>query len=286
MIGSCVLKDKPIFDSRSSIAGTDVFLYLHFKFSYSYCTFVVMNKSKAVTKFFKFNELIIFEDDNLIVINKPPLISSLDDREGGDLNIIRLAKRYHEDAQICHRLDRETSGVMLIAKNPETYRLVSMEFEHRRVDKKYHALIEGVHHFDNLMVDLPILNQGNKNVNIDRANGKTAITYFTSIRYFNHFTLVECNPITGRMHQIRIHLATQRASIVGDELYKGKPVFLSQLKRGYTLSKGREEMPIMKRFALHAKMVKITINGTLFEFDAPYPKDFGTLLKQLEKFDS
>ena len=245
-----------------------------------------MDNLKQPFKYIKFADLIIFEDDNLIVINKPPLVSSLDDREGGDMNIIRLAKKYYEDAQICHRLDRETSGVMLIAKNPETYRLVSMQFEHRKVDKKYHALIENVHHFEDLKVDLPILNQGNKNVSIDRVNGKLAITYFKSVRFFNHFTLVECKPVTGRMHQIRIHLATQRASIVGDEMYKGKPVFLSQLKRGYSLSKGKEELPIMKRFALHAKSLKIMIDGKEFEFDAPYPKDFATLIKQLEKFDS
>ena len=238
------------------------------------------------TKFLKFSEIIIFEDDDLIVINKPPLISSLDDREGAAANILRLAKRYHEDAQICHRLDRETSGVMLIAKNPETYRLVSIEFERRRVDKKYHAVIEGVHFFDDLMVDLPILNQGNKNVNIDREHGKNAITYFKSIRHFRKFTLVECRPITGRMHQIRIHLATQRASIVGDELYKGSPVFLSQLKKKYSLGKDQEEQPIMQRFALHARSVTFTLNEKTFEFEAPYPKDFATLLKHLEKFDS
>lgn len=273
-------------ETLNCFKGLCISLPTFFNSTFLYRTFVAMNNSKPVVKFIKFNELIIFEDDNLIVINKPPLVSSLDDREGGGMNIIRLAKKYHEDAQICHRLDRETSGVMLIAKNPETYRLVSMEFEHRRVDKKYHALIEGVHRFDDLMVDLPILNQGNKNVSIDRANGKTAITYFKSIRHFNHFTLVECKPITGRMHQIRIHLATQKASIVGDEMYKGKPVFLSQLKRGYTIGKGKEEMPIMKRFALHAKSVKLSLGDHTYEFDAPYPKDFATLLKQLEKFDS
>lgn len=246
-----------------------------------------MDTVKSTSKFLKFSDLIIFEDSDLIVINKPPLISSLDDREGGDQNqnIHRMAKAYHEDAQICHRLDRETSGVMLIAKNPEMYRLVSMEFEHRRVTKRYHALIEGVHRFEDKLVDLPILNQGNKNVSIDRARGKNAITYFNSIRFFKHFTLVECKPITGRMHQIRIHLATLRASIVGDEMYKGKPVFLSQLKRKYTLAKGKEERPIMKRFALHAKSIALTVGEKDFVFDAPYPKDFATLIKQLEKFD-
>ncbi|SKB59276.1 23S rRNA pseudouridine955/2504/2580 synthase [Sphingobacterium nematocida] len=238
-------------------------------------------------KYPKFSDLIIHEDDNLIVINKPPFIASLDEREGGEVNILRLAKRYYADAQICHRLDKDTSGILLIAKNPATYRLVSIEFEKRRVNKIYHAIIQGTHTFDNLKVDLPILNQGNKNVSIDRANGKPAETIFTSIRYFKHFTLVECKPITGRMHQIRIHLATQHAAIVGDAMYRGKPVFLSQIKkRGFTMSKDEEELPIMKRFALHSKRTDFVIDGKSYSFEADYPKDFATLLKQLEKFDT
>ncbi|KKX51943.1 MULTISPECIES: RluA family pseudouridine synthase [Sphingobacterium] len=238
-------------------------------------------------KFPKFSDLIVFEDDNLIVINKPPFIASLDEREGGEINILRLAKKYYADAQICHRLDKETSGLLLIAKNPETYRSVSIEFERRRVNKVYHAIIAGTHTFTDLKVELPILNQGSKNVSIDRAKGKAATTIFNSIRYFNHYTLVECKPITGRMHQIRIHLATQKAAIVGDDMYHGKPVYLSQIKkRGFSLAKNEEELPIMKRFALHSRYVDFTIDGKKFEFEAPYPKDFATLLKQLEKFDS
>lgn len=238
-------------------------------------------------KFPKFSELIVHEDDNLIVINKPPFIASLDEREGGDVNILRLAKKYFAEAQICHRLDKDTSGLLLIAKNPETYRLVSIEFERRRVNKIYHAIIQGTHTFDHLKIELPILNQGNKSVSIDRANGKAAETIFNSLKYFKNFTLVECKPITGRMHQIRIHLATQQAAIVGDSMYKGKPVFLSQIKkRGFTLSKNEDEMPIMKRFALHSKRVEFKIDGKEYAFEADYPKDFATLLKQLEKFDS
>lgn len=247
----------------------------------------MIQNDNRLFKYPKFNDLIIYEDDNLIVINKPPFIASLDEREGGEVNILRLAKRYYADAQICHRLDKDTSGVLLIAKNPETYRLVSIEFEKRRVNKIYHAIIQGTHTFDNLKVDLPILNQGNKSVSIDRANGKPAETIFNSIRYFKHFTLVECRPITGRMHQIRIHLATQHAAIVGDAMYRGKPVFLSQIKkRGFTMSKDQEELPIMKRFALHSKEVKFTLDGKSYSFEAEYPKDFATLLKQLEKFDT
>jgi len=245
-----------------------------------------MEENALKIKFPKFSDIILFEDDNLIVVNKPPFIASLDERKGAETNILRMAKQYHADAQVCHRIDKETSGLLLIAKNPETYRSISIEFERRRVNKTYHALIGGTHVFNELKVDLPILNLGNKNVTIDRAQGKIAETWFTSLTYFKHFTLVACKPVTGRMHQIRIHLATQHASIVGDTLYKGKPVYLSQIKRGYTLGKGQEEQPIMKRFALHARELAFTIDGKDYHFEAPYPKDFATLLKQLEKFDS
>lgn len=237
----------------------------------------------------KFTDLILFEDDNLIVVNKPPYISSLDDRgeAAGEINMLRLAKAYADDAQICHRLDKETSGALIIAKNPETYRFISMQFEHRKVKKIYHAVIEGTHVFDNLLVDLPILNTGKGSVTISRQEGKRAETWFQSLKYWKHYTLVECRPVTGRMHQIRIHLATQRASIAGDAMYKGKPVFLSSLKRKYVLGKDQEEQPIMKRFALHAFEVTFKINEeTEVTIHAPYPKEFDTLLKLLDKFDS
>lgn len=243
--------------------------------------------TSAAIKFPKFTDMILHEDENLIVVNKPAFLASLDEREGGEANVLRMARKYHSDVQVCHRLDKETSGLLLLAKNPETYRFVSIEFEKRRVQKIYHAIIAGVHRFDDLLVDLPILNQGNRNVSIDRARGKRAETYFKSLKFFRQYTLVECRPVTGRMHQIRIHLATQRASIVGDSMYRGEPVYLSDLKRrGYSLSKGEEEQPLMKRFALHAYALKITIDGRHYAFEAPYPKDFAVLLKQLEKFDS
>ena len=234
----------------------------------------------------KLQDLIIYEDKDLIVINKPPFMSSLDEREGGEINVIRLAKQYFEDAQICHRLDKETSGAMIIAKNPETYRFVSMQFEHREVKKVYHAIVDGSHSFNDLLVDLPILNAGKGNVMISRGEGKKADTYFKSLKFFKHYTLIEARPVTGRMHQIRIHLATQRASITGDEMYGGLPAYLSKIKRNYRLSKNEEEQPIMKRFALHSREItfKISENQTK-TFTAEYPKDFAVLLKLLEKND-
>lgn len=237
-------------------------------------------------KFPAFKDLILFENDDLIVVNKPAFLSSLDNREGAEPNLLRLAKQYTPDAQICHRLDKETSGALIIAKNPEAYRFISMQFEHREVNKLYHALINGTHQFEELKVDLPILNLGNKNVAIHKQEGKPALTYFQSLSYYKHYTLVACRPVSGRMHQIRIHLASQRAAIAGDVLYGGQPVLLSTIKRGYKLGKDQEELPIMKRFALHAKQITFkTDPKTTITIEAPYPKDFSTLLKLLDKFD-
>lgn len=234
-----------------------------------------------------FKDLILFENEDFIVINKPPYIASLDQRNSeAEPNILRLAKAYFPDAQIGHRLDKETSGCMVIAKNPEAYRHISMQFEHRQVDKIYHALVEGNQPFKDFLVDLPILNAGNKNVIIDRYAGKKAETIFNAIQFFKHYTLVACKPITGRMHQIRIHLATQRAPIVGDEMYKGNDVYLSKIKRGYRLPKDEVEQPLIKRFALHARHVSFDLmNGERITVEAPYPKDYEVLLKLLEKHD-
>lgn len=234
-----------------------------------------------------FKDLILFEDDNHIVVNKPPFVASLDERGGsGEVNILRLAKQYSEDAQVCHRLDKETSGAIIIAKNPEAYRSVAMQFEKRKVKKTYHAVVDGQYTFNELFIDLPILNDGNRSVTIDRKEGKRAETIFNSIKFYRHYTLMECKPITGRMHQIRIHLATQRAAICGDTLYKGKPVFLSSIKKGYRIAKDDDEQPIMKRFALHAKhLVFKGLDDKDIEIEAPYPKDFATLIKLLDKFD-
>ncbi|RYG19547.1 MAG: RNA pseudouridine synthase [Chitinophagaceae bacterium] len=234
-----------------------------------------------------FKDLILFENNDYVVVNKPPFVASLDERgAAGEVNILRLAKQYTSDAQVCHRLDKETSGAIVIAKNAEAYRNLAMQFERRKVKKVYHAVVDGQFQFDNLFVDLPILNDGNKSVSIDRQEGKRAETYFNTLKHYKHYTLVECKPVTGRMHQIRIHLATQRAAIAGDHMYKGKPVYLSAIKKGYRISKDEEELPIMKRFALHAREIVFKgVDEQEISIEAPYPKDFTTLLKLLDKFD-
>lgn len=231
---------------------------------------------------FNFKDIILFEDDNYILVNKPPFISTLEDRHGKQ-NLLALAREYIPTAQVCHRLDKETSGVLAIAKNPEAYRHLNMQFENRQVVKVYHAIVDGIHNFKEELVDAPILKLNDGVVKISRPEGKSAQTWFTVLKSYKYHTLIECRPITGRMHQIRIHLATQRASIMGDETYGGKPFLLSHIKRDYKLKKGTEEQPFMKRMALHAFSLEFDdLSQKRQTIEAPYPKDIQALIRQLE----
>ena len=131
-----------------------------------------------------FEDLIVFENEDYILINKPPHVASLDERtiDRGGQSILRLAKAYHADAQLGHRLDKETSGILAIAKNPEAYRHLAMQFEHREVTKRYHAVTNGVHNFEGISVYLPIspVKDGTA-VKTDRENGKVVETIFNPL---------------------------------------------------------------------------------------------------------
>jgi RluA family pseudouridine synthase len=231
---------------------------------------------------FNLEEAILHRDDNYVLINKPPFISTLEDRND-DLNILAAVRLTFSDAQVCHRLDKDTSGVLAVALNPEAYRHLSMQLEHREVSKVYHAIVEGVQSFTNEHVEAPIHKMADGRVKISR-DGKPAETWFTTLKPFRGYTLVECRPVTGRMHQIRVHLSLLEASIAGDDMYGGKPVFLSALKRKYNLKKETVEEPLMKRMALHAFSLEfLGLDGKKLKVEAPYPKDFRVLLKQLEE---
>jgi 23S rRNA pseudouridine955/2504/2580 synthase len=235
---------------------------------------------------YEFKDLILFENEDYIVINKPPHVASINERTADkSVSILKMAKEYSFDAQVAHRLDKETSGALAIAKNPEAYRHLAMQFEHREVTKRYHAVANGVHDFDSISVFLPIapVKDGTA-VRIDRLKGKAAETIFFTLKAFRKHTLIECIPITGRMHQIRVHLQCLKAPIVCDPTYGGKDIYLSELKKDYKLKQETEELPIMHRVALHAFSLSFKlINGESITVEAPYPKDFGVLVKLLEK---
>lgn len=238
--------------------------------------------NKAVKPKAKFKDMILFEDADFILVNKPPFLSTLDDRLGGP-NLLAMARGYVDAAQVCHRLDKDTSGVLAIAKSPEAYRHLSMQFEHRQVGKVYHAVVDGVHEFQDELVDAPIAKSDDGIARVSRQDGKPAQTWFTTLKSYRYHSLIECRPVTGRMHQIRVHLALRNASITGDSQYGGTPFLLSRIKRDFKLKKGTEEEPFMKRMALHAFALQFDdLSGRRHIVEAPYPKDFQALIRQLD----
>ncbi len=227
-----------------------------------------------------FSDLIIFENQDFLVINKPPFISTLEDRVE-PVNLLAMAREFEPQAQVGHRLDKDTSGVLAIARNAEAYRHLSMQFEHRTVSKVYHAVVDGRKDFQEVVVNARIFKQNDGTVKIS-AKGKDAETSFSTIRVFAHHSLIECRPVTGRMHQIRIHLASLGAPITGDEEYGGKPFLISSIKRNFRIKKDTEEQPLIKRMALHAFALEFRgLDGKAIRCEAPYPKDFAALWKQL-----
>ena len=230
------------------------------------------------------SDLIVFENDDYWVINKPPFVSTLEDRVDKD-HILSLFKEMAETVFVCHRLDKETSGALLLAKNEEAYRNAALQFEHREVEKVYHAIVEGRFTDEVIKVEVPLKVAGSGQVRIDNRQGKPAETLFRLGETFGKYTLVEAKPISGRRHQIRVHLQYLNFPICGDTQYGGRPIFLSDFKKNYRPARDHEERPLFDRVALHAFSLKINgVDGQKIHVECPYPKDLEMILGKFKKF--
>ena len=230
----------------------------------------------------KFKKIIIFENDDFIIINKPQNISTLYDRNSR-INVLNWARSYCENAKICHRLDKNTSGILVIAKNDRFYRYFSILLQKRSVKKIYHALVEGVQNIIKLELNKPISTTSRRS-KVDFQRGRPSVTLVSTIEKYKMHSLLSCMPLTGRMHQIRVHLSNYGLPIIGDQHYGGKDLFLSEIKAKYKFSKNKKEKTLMGRLALHAAGIQFEFkNGEIMKLTAPYPKDLQVAIQQLKK---
>ena len=229
--------------------------------------------------------LIIYQDDDFIAINKPAFLSTLEDRQDKN-NVLVMCRDHFGSVSVCHRLDKETSGTLLLARHEDALRHASLQFEQRSVEKIYHAIVAGRFSDDVIKVELPLKVGGSGKVRVDNRNGKEAVTLFRTFKQYNHFTIVEAKPVSGRRHQIRVHLSYIEYPIVGDEQYGGSPIYLSSFKKNYKPSTEQDERPLFDRVALHAYSLRFTnMHQELIEAKSDYPKDLQMIMGKLEKYD-
>lgn len=230
---------------------------------------------------------IIAENDHFIVINKPPGLLSIPDREGKEISLKEILQQKYGQIFTVHRLDRETSGIIVFAKDQETHKFLSQAFEERTVEKYYQGIVNGSLPEKQKTIEAPIAeNTVKRGVMIIHQRGKPAITDYEVLEDFGKFSLLQFRIHTGRTHQIRVHMQYVGHPLVCDELYgDGLPVKISSFKRNYKLSKNEEEeRPILTRTGLHAQRLRFTdIEGNEYDLQAEMPKDMRALLQQLRK---
>ena len=244
---------------------------------------------------------VVFEDEYLLALDKPSgLLTSPDRYDPNRPNLMKLLhagiaenKPWARERGLtylsnAHRLDFETSGIILLAKNKEVLVQLADMFGAEKPVKKYVALVQGTPEEDTFEIDAKIAPHPVRLgfMRVDPKNGKKSMTKFSVMEKFSRWTLVRCEPLTGRTHQIRIHLRHAGVPIVGDELYGGKPLWLSRLKPNYRLKPGKEERPLLARVALHAEQLEINhpVTSQTVNITAPWPKDLNVALKYLREF--
>jgi RluA family pseudouridine synthase len=209
---------------------------------------------------------ILFENADFIGVNKPEGLAAIPEQHPQEPSLFeRLCAERGETLLIVHRIDKDTSGVILFARHAEAHRRLNREFETRRVRKVYLALVHGAITDDWGRIDKPLARFGSGRVGVNAQHGKPSLTEFQVVRRLPAHTLLEAYPRTGRRHQIRVHLYSLGHPIVGDRLYGDRA-----LQRDYP------------RMMLHAKALTIRPpSGDELTLEAPVPESFRCVVEGL-----
>jgi 23S rRNA pseudouridine1911/1915/1917 synthase len=234
---------------------------------------------------------IIYQDDQIVVVNKPADLLTIPDRhDPSKPSLYGALNKHFGKVFIVHRLDRETSGILVFALNEVAHRELSMQFESKETRKIYLALLDGAMHAEEGEINKPIAEHssvGGRMVVASR--GKESLTLYRVVERFKHFTLVEADIRTGRTHQIRVHFQSISYPLAVDTLYGRRDKLLaSDIKKAkFHVGKFTEEVqPLMGRTSLHAFRLKLRhpVSNEIMSFETELPKDFKAVLNQLRKW--
>ena len=232
----------------------------------------------------------IYSDEHIVIVNKAAGLLTIPDRyDSNKFNLKGLLERKYDSVYPVHRIDKDTSGLICFALDEISHKRISIQFEKRKVEKKYVAIVHGFPPTSEGLYDQAIVITDNKQKVSVQSRGKESITLFKVLRKYRHFSYLELEIKTGRRHQIRAHLAHHGLPIVADGLYgRSEFFYLSELKgRKYNLKKNEEEKPLIHRQLLHAKKMAFIhpVSSKRVEFEARLPKDMKAMLNQLEKLN-
>ncbi len=236
---------------------------------------------------------VIYEDDDLIILNKQADMIVHPARGNTHGTLVNALAFYSDELSsglgefrpgVVHRLDKNTTGVMVVTKNDIAQWKVAKQFENRQVKKEYLAIVHGTPELtaDKISAPLGIHPKAREKYAIRPEVGKEAVTFYEVLEQFRGFSLLKLKPQTGRTHQIRVHLSYIKHSIVGDDMYGGKLVYQWQLKD----AEPAVEEPIIDRCALHAHRIEFRHPTTEKQvtFEAPLPEDMEKLLNMLREY--
>ena len=239
---------------------------------------------------------VLYEDDYLAVVNKPFNMVVHPARGNWSGTLVNALAYHFKDLStlngeyrpgIVHRLDRDTSGVILVAKEEKTHRDLGMQFETRKIFKEYVAITQGMLDRDSDYIEKRIDHHPHDRIKMiatdDEEKGKEAFTYYEVQERFRGFTFVRCQPRTGRTHQIRVHLASAGCPVLADKTYSGRDTFrLSDLDPHI----GAGDEVLLPRQALHALRLRLTHPRTkeTLAVEAPLPAEFVKTLDALRRF--